>query len=152
MNAFLLETKRLEGQLGQIEKNYRIADEQMTAQKDQQERIREQYSALEQNMSELDGQIEEIRQQQSDATLAKGRLENQIRLLEEQIRMAEGSDESLASRRQTLEREKAEKEEQKTAVRGTAGRTGRTVEDSPGSSSIWQGRPMRSWGADPGLQ
>ena len=113
VNAFLLETKRLEGQLGQIEKNYRIADEQMTAQKDQQERIREQYSALEQNMSELDGQIEEIRQQQSDATLAKGRLENQIRLLEEQIRMAEGSDESLASRRQTLEREKAEKEEQK---------------------------------------
>ena len=113
VNVFLMESKRLEDRLTQIGKNYEITDQQMKESQERQEKIREEYSALEQDMKRMDEEMEQIRQQQSDAALTKSRLESQIRLLEEQIRMTETSDDSLAARKEALKKDREEKLAQK---------------------------------------
>ncbi|MBQ7147573.1 MAG: chromosome segregation protein SMC [Pseudobutyrivibrio sp.] len=112
VNAFLLEVDRLQANLDEVEKNSRIASEQLEASKTAQEEIREKYDALEQEIAELDSKIESLKQEQSDSTLLKGKLENEIALLEEQIRSANASDEQQANRIAEIEADKAEKEKQ----------------------------------------
>ena len=112
VNAFLLEVDRLQTNLSEVEKNSKIATEQLEANKAAQEEIRVQYDSLEQEISELDLKIEDLKQKQSDSTLLKGKLENEIALLEEQIRSANASEEQQANRISEIEADKAEKEKQ----------------------------------------
>ncbi|SDZ84191.1 condensin subunit Smc [Pseudobutyrivibrio sp. ACV-2] len=112
VNAFLLEVDRLQTNLNEVEKNSKIASEQLEANKAAQEEIRVQYDSLEQEISNLDLKIEDLKQKQSDSTLLKGKLENEIALLEEQIRSANASEEQQANRISEIEAEKSEKEKQ----------------------------------------
>ncbi len=95
VNAFLLEVDRLNTNLEEVEKNSKIATEQLEASKTSQEEIRTKYDELEQEITELDEKIENLKQQQSDSTLLKGKLENEIALLEEKIRSANATDANL---------------------------------------------------------
>ncbi len=112
VNVFLLEVDRLQSGLDEIEKNSKIAAEQLEANKSAQEEIRVKYDALENEIAELDEKIESLKQEQSDSTLLKGKLENEIALLEEQIRSANASDETMAARIAEIESDKADKEKQ----------------------------------------
>lgn len=115
VNMFLLEIQDMNRRLSEIEKNYQIAETQMTENKDKQEKIKEQYASLEEGLNAMDEQIQGIREEQSNTTLMKGKLENQIRILEEQIRFAESADENLSERKGALEAEKKEYIRQKDA-------------------------------------
>ena len=108
VNMFLLEIQDMNRRLSEIEKNYQIAETQMTENKDKQEKIKDQYASLEEGLNAMDEQIQGIREEQSNTTLMKGKLENQIRILEEQIRFAESADENLSERKGALEAEKKE--------------------------------------------
>ncbi len=112
VNAFLLEVDRLNYNLAEVEKNAKIAAEQLQSSKNAQEDIRVKYDSLEQEITDLDEKIESLKTEQSDSTLMKGKLENEIALLEEQIRSANVSDENLASRVAEITADKASKEEQ----------------------------------------
>ncbi|QFJ55535.1 chromosome segregation protein SMC [Pseudobutyrivibrio xylanivorans] len=114
VNAFLLEVDRLQNNLDDVEKNSKIASQQLEESKNAQEEIRVKYDALEQEITELDEKIESLKQEQSDSTLLKGKLENEIALLEEQIRSANASEEQQANRIAEIEADKAEKEKQLT--------------------------------------
>ena len=115
VNMFLLEIQDMNRRLSEIEKNYQIAETQMTENKDKQEKIKDQYASLEEGLNAMDEQIQGIREEQSNTTLMKGKLENQIRILEEQIRFAESADENLSERKGALEAEKKEYIRQKDA-------------------------------------
>nr|WP_330428745.1 hypothetical protein [Roseburia sp. AM51-8] len=111
----MLEIQDMNRRLSEIEKNYQIAETQMTENKDKQEKIKDQYASLEEGLNAMDEQIQGIREEQSNTTLMKGKLENQIRILEEQIRFAESADENLSERKGALEAEKKEYIRQKDA-------------------------------------
>ncbi|MBR5636218.1 MAG: AAA family ATPase, partial [Pseudobutyrivibrio sp.] len=130
VNAFLLEVDRLNNNLEEVEKNAKIANEQLEASKASQEEIREKYDSLEQEITELDERIESLKQQQSDSTLLKGKLENEIALLEEKIRSANATDESLSARVAEIEADKKEKEEQLAGFKSDKEALDKTLEEA----------------------
>ncbi len=110
VNSFMLEVDRLQSNLEEVEKNAKIASEQLESSKNAQEEIKVKYDSLEQEITDLDQQIETLKKNQSDSTLMKGRLENEILLLEEQIRSANATDENLAARITEIQTDKSNKE------------------------------------------
>ncbi len=63
-------------------------------------------------MAKMDETIEELRQKQSQTSLDKEKLESQIRILQEQIKFAKDSDETLARRRHEMEQQLADHKSQ----------------------------------------
>ncbi|MCF0128689.1 MAG: chromosome segregation protein SMC [Pseudobutyrivibrio sp.] len=115
VNSFMLEIDRLQASLDEVEKNGANASSELEESKKAAESIREQYDAVETAITDLDQKLESLKEQQNNTAITKSRLENDILLLEEQIRSATVSDESLNSRIREIEAEKALKEEQKAS-------------------------------------
>ena len=108
VNMFLMEVERLDKELKDIEKNLGISHEQLDKAKEDDEKIKKEYSALEGELAAVEEKINSIRDKQNDTVLKKGNLQNEIKILEEQIRFAENSDESIAMRKGVLFAEKEE--------------------------------------------
>ncbi len=113
VNMFLMEIEDMNRRLGEIEKNYAIAEGQMVESKEKQETIKTMYASLEEQLAKMDENIQGIRDEQSNTTITKGKLENQIQLLEEQIRSAKNAEENLEERKAALEAEKRDYIKQK---------------------------------------
>ncbi|MBQ2318339.1 MAG: chromosome segregation protein SMC, partial [Lachnospiraceae bacterium] len=113
VNMFLLEISRLNQLLDEINKNYRITDEQLQSQKEEDERIRVTYASLEEQLEAVDAQIDSLKDEESKTSIAKSQLENEIKLLEEQIRFAQSSEENTAKRKAEIESEKEAFEKEK---------------------------------------
>ena len=113
VNMFLVEIERLSKELTDIADNAKIAQEQLDATNEENEKIKQQYATLEEEIEAMDAHIENIRQKQSESTIAKGKLETQIQLLEGQIKMAESSDENMEMRRGAILAELEEHQEEK---------------------------------------
>ncbi|MBQ2503578.1 MAG: chromosome segregation protein SMC, partial [Lachnospiraceae bacterium] len=113
VNMFLLEISRLNQLLDEINKNYRITDEQLQSQKEEDERIKVTYASLEEQLEAVDAQIDSLKDEESKTSIAKSQLENEIKLLEEQIRFAQSSEENTAKRKAEIESEKEAFEKEK---------------------------------------
>ena len=115
VNMFLMESRRISGEQEEVEKKFAIADAQLNESRTQREKIREEYEKLGENISKMDETINAIREKISSTSVMKEKLESQIRILTEQIRAAEMTDEHLQSRLDAIARDEKEKEAAKAS-------------------------------------
>ena len=95
VNMFLLEMERIETQTKEVEEKFKIADTQLKEDNEAYENIKAEYEKKEQDMEEMDAKITEIREELSNTNVMKGKLEGQINVLNEQIKAAQMTDDSL---------------------------------------------------------
>ncbi len=98
VNMFLLEMERIETQTKEVEEKFKIADTQLKEDNEAYENIKAEYEKKEQDMEEMDAKITEIREELSNTNVMKGKLEGQINVLNEQIKAAQMTDDSLKAR------------------------------------------------------
>ena len=109
VNMFLLEMERIETALSDIREKFEISDSEYKEANAAYENIKAEYEKMEQDISDMDEKINSIREEMNQSRLTKGNLESQIRLLKEQIRSAENTDELMQSRLDALDKEKEER-------------------------------------------
>ena len=97
VNMFLLEMERIETQTKEVEEKFKIADTQLKEDNEAYENIKAEYEKKEQDMEEMDAKITEIREELSNTNVMKGKLEGQINVLNEQIKAAQMTDDSLST-------------------------------------------------------
>lgn len=114
INLFLMEVERIENQLEQVEKSYRVANEQLEETRENHEKIKTEYAKMEQAIEDTDKKISNIKDAIAGTDVMKGKLEGQINVLKEQIHTAELTDEHLGERIESIENQKREKAEQKS--------------------------------------
>ncbi|MBO6215376.1 MAG: chromosome segregation protein SMC, partial [Lachnospiraceae bacterium] len=107
VNMFLLEVERLNTSLDEITKKFELADKDLNDQREEDRRVKDEYAAIEEEIARLDQVIDELRTKESRSILQKGELENSIKLLEEQIKSAHNSEETIGKRREELGVERA---------------------------------------------
>ena len=112
VNMFLLEMERIETQTKEVEEKFKIADTQLKEDNEAYENIKAEYEKKEQDMEEMDAKITEIREELSNTNVMKGKLEGQINVLNEQIKAAQMTDDSLKARLDQLESDRKERKEQ----------------------------------------
>ena len=112
--------ERIETQTKEVEEKFKIADTQLKEDNEAYENIKAEYEKKEQDMEEMDAKITEIREELSNTNVMKGKLEGQINVLNEQIKAAQMTDDSLKARLEQLESDRKE--------RGGSGRQLRTVQ------------------------
>ena len=113
VNMFLMEVERIAGQLGEVGEKYQIADTQLKEANQTYENIKVEYEKLEGDMGAMDEEINSLRDQLNNTTVLKGKLEGQVNVLKEQIHTAELTEEHLAERLASIDREKQERLESK---------------------------------------
>ena len=106
---FLLEMERIESALNEIKEKYEIANQEYQEANESYENIKSEYEKMEQDIADMDEKINSIRENMNQSRLTKGNLESQIKLLNEQIRSAENTDELMQSRLDALDKEKEER-------------------------------------------
>ena len=109
VNMFLLEMERIETQTKEVEEKFKIADTQLKEDNEAYENIKAEYEKKEQDMEEMDAKITEIREELSNTNVMKGKLEGQINVLNEQIKAAQMTDDSLKARLEQLESDRKER-------------------------------------------
>ena len=85
INMFLVEMKRLKGQIRENDEKLKIAQDELIEAGKKHEDMKAQYEKIEQEVDEIDAGIEHAKSQRNETTLLKQQLENQIELLKEQI-------------------------------------------------------------------
>lgn len=113
VNMFLMEVERIAGQLGEVGEKYQIADAQLKEANQTYENIKVEYEKLEGDIGAMDEEINSLRDRLNNTTVLKGKLEGQVNVLKEQIHTAELTEEHLAERLASIDREKQERLESK---------------------------------------
>ena len=120
INMFLVEMKRLKGQIRENDEKLKIAQDELTEAGKKHEDMKAQYEKIEQDVEEIDAGIEHAKSQRNETTLLKQQLENQIELLKEQINSVRMNDEHYEKRANDIlanrERQKSELEEEKAEI------------------------------------
>lgn len=115
VNMFLLEVERIEQQLEEVGKNYKIAGEHLTETKEQHEKMKSEYEKMETAMTGMDEKISQLKDSIAGTDVTKGKLEGQINVLKEQIRTAQMTQEHLKERLDAIHAQKEERKEQSTS-------------------------------------
>ncbi|MCU6763455.1 Chromosome partition protein Smc [uncultured Roseburia sp.] len=102
VNAFLLETEKVNRELSEAEEQYQIAKEHQEQTKDAFEKIRNQYEQMENAIGETEDRIEQMRQEMNQAGTDKEKLEGQLNVLKEQIHSIENNEENLKERLKSM--------------------------------------------------
>ena len=117
INMFLVEMKRLKGQIRENDEKLKIAQDELTEAGKKNEDMKAQYEKIEQEVDE------HAKSQRNKTTLLKQQLENQIELLKEQINSVRMNDEHYEKRANDIlaelanrERQKSELEEEKAEI------------------------------------
>ena len=116
INMFLVEMKRLKGQIRENDEKLKIAQDELTEAGKKHEDMKAQYEKIEQEVDEIDAGIEHAKSQRNETTLLKQQLENQIELLKEQINSVRMNDEHYEKRANDIQAELANRERQKTEL------------------------------------
>lgn len=116
INVFLLENNQLKEQQQQMEKKYKIAEEELQDTKKQYEDIKIEYEQLQMQEKVLEQEIEEARTNLADSNLLKSRMEGQINVWKEQIHSAQNQEEHFRNRYQSIQSEIKEKEKNKGEI------------------------------------
>lgn len=102
VNLFLLEMKRIQAQLVQVEEKANIVKTDLEETGVKYEAIREEYDGMEHELAQLDEGINDKREEMTQTSLSKGKLESQIDVLNEQIRSTTKNDEHFNERIEVL--------------------------------------------------
>ena len=116
INMFLVEMKRLKGQIRENDEKLKIAQNELTEAGKKHEDMKAQYEKIEQEVDEIDAGIEHAKSQRNETTLLKQQLENQIELLKEQINSVRMNDEHYEKRANDIQAELANRERQKSEL------------------------------------
>ena len=85
INLFLLESSRIEKDLGELSENLVIANKDLDETNHKYENIKREYEEVELKIEQLDAQIEEKRNKLSQDSVIREKLEGEIHVLEEKI-------------------------------------------------------------------
>ena len=132
VNCFLLEHNRLNSELVQAEEKYSIAEAQWKDVTARYEGIKEEYEATTAAIEACEAAIEENRSLSTDSNVLKGRLEGQINVYKEQIRSAESNEQHFYTRKESVEKEIAEREAEKAELLKDKAKIDATVLDITG--------------------
>lgn len=116
VNMFLVENQHIREQLEAVEEKYKIADGELNETTERYERIKEEYEQIQGELEMLEEAIEQARQTLTDTSVLRGKLEGQINVLKEQIHSAQGNENHLKNRKETVEGEIADKQKDKAVI------------------------------------
>ncbi len=105
VNVFLLESRKLQEQLAEVEKNHKIAADDLADTAQELEGIRQEYDRVQALLEKLEREMEEARARVTDTTVLQGKLEGEIAVLKEQINSVRGNEAHLQNRQEALRRE-----------------------------------------------
>ncbi len=129
VNCFLLEHRRLNAELANVEEKYNIAYTEYETAKSSYEKIREEYEATTQALEICETAIEENRTILSESSVLRGKLEGQINVYKEQIHSAESNEKHFHTRKDSVEAEIAAKEAEKAELLKDKAKIDATVAD-----------------------
>ena len=109
VNMFLLEAEHIDEQQRDVQAKFETADQEAREAKEAYEQVKSEYERMEQELSDTEEKLTAIRENLSGSAVMKGKLEGQINVLNEQIHIAEMTDEHLKSRLASIDREKEER-------------------------------------------
>ncbi len=118
VNMFLMETARIEEQLGQVGEKCQIAEGQLREADASYAHVKAEYEQMEQDMEQMEERIASLRDRLSQSAVLKGKLEGERDVLNEQIRAAETTGEHLRSRLSSIDREREERAAEKDSYDG----------------------------------
>ena len=114
VNTFLLDHKRLNQNLVDIEEKLSVANNDLDQVKGQYEGVREEYDRMQEEIASLDKAIEKARSELSNTDLMRSNLEGQINVFKENIRAAGDSKNYYLERKNSIlseiDERKAERE------------------------------------------
>ncbi|MBQ7076795.1 MAG: chromosome segregation protein SMC [Lachnospiraceae bacterium] len=118
VNLFLMDIERVDRELEEIEKNGKIAEEELTEVRTSLSGIKSEYEKLENALAEADETINSTKDELSNTNILKGKLENEIKVIEEQIKSSRNSDELYKARKEKTLAEKEEKLKERAVHEG----------------------------------
>ena len=104
VNVFLLENVRVREQLDDVDGKLKIAGGDLEDTTRRYEQIKEEYEQVAARIGELEQEIEAARATLTDTGVMRSKLEGEINVLKEQIRSAEGNEEHLHTRIQSIQK------------------------------------------------
>ncbi len=116
VNLFLVENRHIREQLDVLEGKYAIASRDLQEASARYEKTKEDYEQVQNELEGLEETIEDARKTLTDSSMLRGRMEGQVNVLKEQIHSARGNEKHLIGRREALEREIAEKENDRSVI------------------------------------
>ena len=112
ISMFLLDDRRIRGQLADVDKKLEISDQDLADVRGRLESARAEYEAAEQELEKLDQEIAQKQETLHKGAITRQQLESQIGLLEEQIRSAKTNDAYYEKRLKTLDADIQSRQEQ----------------------------------------
>ena len=116
VNVFLLENVRVRKQLEEVEGKLHIAGGDLADTTQKYESIKEEYEQIQGQIEQLEQAIETARATLSDTGVMRSKLEGEINVLKEQIHSAEGNEEHLQTRIQSIQGQIEEREQEKAKI------------------------------------
>ncbi|MDE7282199.1 MAG: chromosome segregation protein SMC [Lachnospiraceae bacterium] len=116
VNAFLVENVKVKSQLDAVEEKLNIANGDLAETTQKYESIKEEYEQIESRLEILDQEIEAARASLTDTGVMRSKLEGEINVLKEQINSAQGNEEHLLTRIDTIQSAINEREQEKEGI------------------------------------
>ncbi|MCI9462977.1 MAG: chromosome segregation protein SMC [Lachnospiraceae bacterium] len=116
VNVFLVENVSIKEQLDAADEKLRIANGDLEDTTSKYEHIKEEYEQIEGRLELLDASIESARATLTDTGVMRSKLEGEMNVLKEQIHSAQGNEEHLRTRIQTLQTSMQEKMQEKESI------------------------------------
>ncbi|MCM1155848.1 MAG: chromosome segregation protein SMC [Roseburia sp.] len=116
VNVFLVENISIKEQLDAADEKLRIANGDLEDTTQKYEHIKEEYEQIEGKIEMLDEAIEQARATLTDTGVMRSKLEGEMNVLKEQIHSAEGNEEHLRTRIQTIQTSIEERTQEKEGI------------------------------------
>ena len=116
VNAFLVENVKVKSQLDAVEEKLNIANGDLADTTRKYESIKEEYEQIESRLELLDQEIEAARATLTDTGVMRSKLEGEINVLKEQINSAQGNEEHLRTRIDTIQSAINDREQEKEEI------------------------------------
>ncbi|MCM1086983.1 MAG: chromosome segregation protein SMC [Muribaculaceae bacterium] len=116
VNVFLVENVKIKEQLDSLEEKLQIASGDLEDTTQKYENIKEEYEQIESRIELLDEGIEQARATLTDTGVMRSKLEGEVNVLKEQINSAQGNEEHLLNRIETIQSVIAEKNQEKAGI------------------------------------
>ncbi|MBR6381405.1 MAG: chromosome segregation protein SMC [Lachnospiraceae bacterium] len=116
VNAFLLEHRRLKGNVEELTGKLENASGELEEATRAYNGAKEEYDSIQEEIQELERKIDEAREAAQGADLTRSKLENQIELLQEQIRSGKESETHFNDRKAALEKEIEDRKSQREEI------------------------------------
>ncbi|MCM1252361.1 MAG: chromosome segregation protein SMC [Clostridium sp.] len=116
VNVFLVENISIKEQLDSVDEKLSIAGGELDDTTNKYEHIKEEYEQIESRIELLDQSIEQARATLTDTGVMRSKLEGEMNVLKEQIHSAQGNEEHLHARVNSIQASMQEKQQEKEDI------------------------------------